>query len=72
MKLSATPYKAKEEDINVFRKFRIQFMANVQDEMPWEFAAEKTHMVVNAGETALAFYKVINTTNKPISGIAIY
>jgi cytochrome c oxidase assembly protein subunit 11 len=72
MKLSATPYKAKAEDITVHRKFRVQFMAQVQDDMPWEFAAEKTHMVVNAGETALAFYKVINQSDKPISGIAIY
>jgi len=40
--------------------------------MPWEFGAEKTHMTVNAGETALAFYKVVNTSEKPISGIAIY
>lgn len=29
-------------------------------------------MTVNAGETALAFYKVVNTSDKPISGIAIY
>jgi cytochrome c oxidase assembly protein subunit 11 len=27
---------------------------------------------VNAGETALAFYKVYNRSDKPIAGIAIY
>ena len=29
-------------------------------------------MVVNAGETALAFYKVFNRSDRPIAGIAIY
>lgn len=29
-------------------------------------------MLVNAGETALAFYKVFNRSDKPIAGIAIY
>ena len=29
-------------------------------------------MVVNAGETALSFYKVYNRSDKPIAGIAIY
>jgi cytochrome c oxidase assembly protein subunit 11 len=28
--------------------------------------------VVNAGETALAFYKVYNRSDKPIAGIAVY
>jgi len=29
-------------------------------------------VVVNAGETALSFYKVYNRSDKPIAGIAIY
>jgi cytochrome c oxidase assembly protein subunit 11 len=29
-------------------------------------------MVMNAGETALAFYKVHNKSDRPIAGIAIY
>lgn len=29
-------------------------------------------MIINAGETALSFYKVYNRANRPIAGIAIY
>jgi cytochrome c oxidase assembly protein subunit 11 len=58
--------------VNVFRKYRISFMAHAQDEIPWEFQSVTTALVVNAGETSLAFYKVYNRSDKPISGIAVY
>jgi cytochrome c oxidase assembly protein subunit 11 len=47
-------------------------MGHAEDEIPWEFQPETTQLVVNAGETALAFYKVYNRSDKPIAGIAIY
>lgn len=47
-------------------------MAHGEDEIPWEFQPEKNQIVVNAGETALAFYKVHNRSKKPVAGIAIY
>lgn len=65
-------YRQQEEKINVFRKFLVCFMAHAEDEIPWEFQPEKTQIKINAGETALAFYKVHNRSNKPIAGIAIY
>ena len=62
----------KEEDINVFRKYRVSFMAHTMDELPWEFQPQTSSLVVNAGETSLAFYKVYNKSDKPIAGIAVY
>lgn len=47
-------------------------MSHSEDEIPWDFQPETTELVVNAGETALAFYKVYNKSDKPIAGIAIY
>lgn len=58
--------------MNVFRKYRISFMAHVEDDMPWEFQPKTSALVVNAGETALAFYQVYNRSEKPIAGIAVY
>lgn len=47
-------------------------MAHAQDDIPWEFEPQTSALVVNAGETALAFYKVYNRSDKPIAGIAVY
>lgn len=65
-------YRKADHEINVFRKYRINFMGNTEDEIPWDFEPETTSLTVNAGETALAFYKVYNRSDKPIAGIAIY
>ena len=72
MSTHAKKYKFKEDEINVMRKFRVSFMSHVQDDIPWEFAPSTPTMVVNAGETALSFYKVYNRADRPIAGIAIY
>ena len=72
MATSHKEYVFKEEEINVFRKFRISFVSHVQDDMPWEFEPQTPNLIVNAGETALSFYKVYNRADRPIAGIAIY
>ena len=36
--------------------------------MNWDFEPVNHEMVVNAGETALTFYKAYNKTDKPIIG----
>lgn len=65
-------YKFKDDQINVYRKFRVSFMSHTEDEIPWEFQPSTANLVVNAGETALSFYKVFNKADRPIAGIAIY
>lgn len=37
MKQHAQKYKFKEDEVNVYRKFRVSFMSHTQDEIPWEF-----------------------------------
>lgn len=58
--------------MSVHRKYRINFVASTQDELPWSFTPTQSQLIVNAGETALVFYKVHNRSDKPIAGIAVY
>ena len=53
------------------RKLTIRFDANVRD-LPWKFTAEQTSQDVRIGETGLAFFKVTNNGDQPITGRAIY
>lgn len=49
----------------------IRFDANVHD-LPWDFSAEQTSQQVKIGETGLAYFKVTNTSDKPLTGHAVY
>jgi cytochrome c oxidase assembly protein subunit 11 len=65
-------YRFADNEVNVFRKYRVNFCSHAEDGIPWDFQPETTELKVNAGETALAFYKVYNKSDKPVAGIAIY
>jgi len=49
----------------------IRFDANVRD-LPWTFTAEQTSQQAKIGETKIAFFKVTNNSNKPVTGRAIF
>jgi len=49
----------------------VRFDANVRD-LPWDFEAEQTSQQVKIGETKLAFFKVTNRSDKPITARAVY
>ncbi|CAN5115560.1 cytochrome c oxidase assembly protein [soil metagenome] len=53
------------------RKVEIRFDANVRN-LPWDFAALQTSQTVRIGDTGLAFFKVTNRGDKPMTGRAIY
>jgi len=72
MRTHSKDYSANDHKINVFRKFKVQFIGHTQDQIPWEFQPETPSLIVNAGESALSFYKVFNRADRPIAGIAIY
>ena len=54
------------------RMFRIEFNADCDRNLPWEFQPSQPFVIVKAGVPALAFYKIRNTTTKPMVGIAAY
>jgi cytochrome c oxidase assembly protein subunit 11 len=50
----------------------IRFDANVAPDLPWRFEPDQTTIKVKIGETALAFYRATNTSDKPVWGMATY
>lgn len=53
------------------RKVTVRFDANLR-ELPWKFQTLQASQDVRIGETGLAFFKVTNPTDKPITGRALY
>ncbi|XP_054455229.1 cytochrome c oxidase assembly protein COX11, mitochondrial [Anoplopoma fimbria] len=54
------------------RVIKISFNADTHASMQWNFRPQQTDIFVVPGETALAFYRAKNPTNKPIIGISTY
>jgi cytochrome c oxidase assembly protein subunit 11 len=54
------------------RTIRVRFDANVDHDLPWSFKPIKQTMDVKIGDTALAFFKAANATDKPVSGMAVF
>lgn len=49
----------------------VRFDANVRD-LPWTFTAQQTAQVAKIGETKLAFFKVTNNSDRPVTARATY
>jgi len=54
------------------RTLRIRFNADTASSMQWNFRPQQAEIKLAPGETALAFYKAKNPTDKPIVGISTY
>ena len=54
------------------RKFRVIFKGEIDPNFDWKFEPIQDELVVNAGETALAFYKAFNKEEKPLIGKKIF
>ena len=50
----------------------VRFDANVAQNLPWKFEPEVTKMDVKIGETALAFFRATNMSDKPSTGQAAF
>jgi cytochrome c oxidase assembly protein subunit 11 len=50
----------------------VRFDANTGDGIPWDFAPEKRSVQLRVGENGLAFYRVTNTSNRPVTAVATY
>ena len=55
----------------VDHKVTVRFDANTND-LPWTFTAEQTAQDVKLGETKLAFFKVVNNSDKPVTARAVF
>ncbi|KAF4672470.1 hypothetical protein FOL47_000469 [Perkinsus chesapeaki] len=54
------------------RVIKITFAGAVQSTLKWDFYPEQKSVYVTPGETALAFFRAKNRTNKPIIGMSTY
>lgn len=50
----------------------VAFDANVAPALGWRFEAEKTEIKAQVGVTQTVFYKITNTSSRPMTGIATY
>jgi cytochrome c oxidase assembly protein subunit 11 len=54
------------------RTMTVRFDANVSSGLPWEFVPVSAPQTLPIGENGLAFYRVTNTSDRPIVGSATY
>ncbi|MEN5083628.1 cytochrome c oxidase assembly protein [Bosea sp. TWI1241] len=54
------------------RVMGVTFDANVSPALGWRFDAEQTEVTARVGETKTVFYRITNTSSKPMTGIATY
>lgn len=54
------------------KRIRVTFNASVSDVLPWKFVPQQREVRVLPGETALAFYKATNKSDRDIIGVATY
>ncbi|WP_296814668.1 cytochrome c oxidase assembly protein [Brevundimonas sp.] len=54
------------------REITVRFDTNVRNGLPWTFEAEQVSQTVRVGESKLAFFRVTNTSDRPVAGIAAY
>lgn len=58
--------------VNMNKRIRVSFTSEVSQILPWKFVPQQREVYVLPGETALAFYKAKNTSDKDIIGMATY
>ena len=54
------------------RIFTVRFDGNVASHLAWKFEPDVTTMKVKIGETALAFFRATNMSDKPLTGQAAF
>jgi len=54
------------------QQIKVRFDANVMPNVPWRFSPEQSEVSLRLGENGLAFYRVTNNSDHPITAIANY
>jgi cytochrome c oxidase assembly protein subunit 11 len=67
-----TQIATKAADAVLDRKIKVRFDANVAPGVPWTFTPEKPVVELGLGENGLAFYKVKNNSDQPVTAVATY
>lgn len=67
-----TQRAAKPSDTVLERTLTVRFDANVSPDLPWRFEPLQKKLDIKVGENTLAFYRATNTSNQPVTGMAIF
>lgn len=67
-----TQVASQEADRILERTVRVRFDANVMPDLGWTFRPMQTEMTVRLGETAMAYYEAVNTSDETVTGTATY
>lgn len=59
-------------DVVLDRTVKVQFDATLSRDLPWEFKPVQRDITVNLGGKAVAAYYAENTSDQPVSGVALY
>lgn len=54
------------------RDMRVSFDSNVSADLPWSFKPDVPHVDVKVGQSTLAYYKVTNTSDRVVTGVATF
>lgn len=54
------------------KPMEIRFNADVNQTLPWRFKPVQKKVIVKPGEKSLVFYEAENTSDKPLTGVAVY
>jgi cytochrome c oxidase assembly protein subunit 11 len=54
------------------REVRVRFDGNVRGGLPWTFEPIETKVDLRLGERRIAFYRVTNHSDRPLTGIATF
>ncbi len=67
-----TQRAAKPSETVLDRTVTVRFDANVSPDLPWKFEPVQRRLDVKIGENTLALYRATNTSDKPITGTAVF
>lgn len=67
-----TQRAAKGSDVVLQRTLKVHFDANVAADLPWRFEPVQRTADVKVGENMLAFYRATNTSDRPVTGTAVF
>ena len=68
----ASDLKEKRKNTQLLKPITIFFNADVSSNLDWEFKPVQTKIIVQPGESALAFFHAKNNTKSSIVGVATY
>ena len=69
---TGTAEYAPDESMILDREVTVLFNADINGKLPWYFKPAQRRVKVKIGEEALIFYKAVNNSDEPITGVATF